>query len=211
MVVIGYIVGGAAGDSNSTCGVLILRVGTRFIVFAGDASLAQWQEVYKRITVPVNADALAVSHHAGIIWPTSWDAKQIETALGVLYTKIVQPRNAVISAGTRPGMKHPREDVVAALRKAGASVMCTQMTARCTSGLESSRTLQRSLPVLAPGRSSPTPMKIGKKKASNHVACAGSVAVELLPSGLTIHQLAPHQVFVARIPNRVGQLPLCRR
>jgi beta-lactamase superfamily II metal-dependent hydrolase len=34
--------GAASGDSNATCGVLLLRVGTKHVVFAGDAVLEQW-------------------------------------------------------------------------------------------------------------------------------------------------------------------------
>jgi len=201
--------GGAAGDSNSTCGVLVLRVGARFIVFAGDATLAQWQEVHKRTRTPISAEALAVPHHAGIMWPDHWTQAQIETALDVLYTRLVRPRVAIVSVGTRPGESHPRADVVAALRRAGADVMCTQMTRRCTSRLETVRRLQRSLPLLAPGRSSRTRLLLDG--VSNHVACAGSVLVDLRASGATIHQLAPHRAFIGTIPNRGGRLPLCRR
>lgn len=202
--------GGATGDSNSTCGVLVLRVGSRYVVFAGDASLAQWQEVGRRMAVPIQSEALAVSHHAGMMWPPHWRAPQISAALDNLYSKIVRPQIAIISAGTRPGTKHPREDVVAALRRAGADIMCTQMTGRCTSDLESARVLQRSLPVLAKGRSSREKLQTGKMRHSNHVACAGSVVVELRASGAIVHQLAPHRAFVGRIPTRLGQTPLCR-
>lgn len=200
----------AAGDSNATCGVLVLRVGQRYVVFAGDATLAQWQEVVKRIQAPIRADVIAVPHHAGIIWPQHWTTANVQTALDNLYSRIVQPQIAVISAGTRPGSNHPREDVVAALRRAKASVMCTQMTERCTSDLERVRQLQQSLPVVAPGRSSPTPMSNSGGKV-NHVACAGSVIVELRTTGATVRQLAPHQAFVATIPNQPKRVPICRR
>ncbi len=45
--------GVAAGDSNATCGVMVLRVGGRNIVFAGDAILAQWEQVRKRVPTPI--------------------------------------------------------------------------------------------------------------------------------------------------------------
>ncbi len=202
--------GVAAGDPNATCGVLLFRVGGRFIVFAGDATLAQWQRVPGRVPVPIRADVLVVPHHAGIMWPDRWTGAQIDTALDNLYSRLVQPQVAVISAGTRSGKKHPREDVVAALRRARATVVCTQMTQRCTSNLETVRKLQKSLPIVAPGRSSAAPLSTESGKP-NHVACAGSVLVELLPAGATIHQLAPHQAFVRTIPNRTGEAPLCRR
>ena len=202
--------GVAAGDSNATCGIIVLRVGQQFIVFAGDATLAQWQQVPKRVAVPILAEVLAIPHHAGIMWPNNWSDPQIRTALDNLYTKIVRPRIAIISASTAPGEKHPREEVVAAIRRANASIICTQITQRCTSDLEAARTLQTSLPTLAPGRSSPTPQRTRGSRPSN-VACAGSIFVELLASGATLHQLAPHQTFVNRLPNLPGQLPLCRR
>lgn len=202
--------GVAVGDSNATCGVLLFRVGQRLIVFAGDATLAQWAEVPSRVTAPIAAEVLAVPHHAGIMWPNHWTPAQIGIALDNLYSKIVKPGIAVISAATRPGQKHPREDVIAALRRARATVMCTQITQRCTSDLEASRTLQRSLPVVAPGRSSPLPLTTAAGNPA-HVACAGSVLVELLSTGATIHQLGPHQAFVNKLPQHPGQLPLCRR
>lgn len=199
----------AGGDSNATCGILVLRVGGRFIVFAGDATLAQWEHVHKRFPVPVHAEVLAVPHHAGVMWPSHWDEDQVRRALDTLYTKVVRPRVGVISAGTRPGKKHPRKDVVAALRRANAAVMCTQMTARCTSDPERARKAQLSLPVWAPGRSSRVAVRTASGK-SNHVACAGSVVVELRATGATIHQLPQHQMFVNNLPNRSGRQPLCR-
>ena len=203
--------GVASGNSNSTCGVLVLRVGTQRVVFAGDATLAQWEKVQGRISVPINAGVLAVPHHAGCLWPGRWTPTQTAAALDRLYSDLVKPGAAIISAGTRPGRHHPREDVVAALRRANSRILCTQMTARCTSDLEAARDLQqRSLPVLAPGRSSPTALAT-KAKQPNHVACAGSVLVEVLASGTTIRQLALHQNFVSAIPNSAGILPLCCR
>jgi len=202
--------GVASGDSNATCGVLLFRVGQRFIVFAGDATLAQWEEVPGRVATPIAADVLAVPHHAGILWPSHWTPTQVGIALDNLYSKIVKPAIAVVSAATRPGQKHPRADVLAALNRAHATIMCTQMTHRCTSDLETARALQRSLPVVAPGRASPLPLTTAAGNPA-HVACAGSVVVELLATGATIHQLAPHQAFVNRLPHHPGQRPLCRR
>ncbi len=202
--------GVAVGDSNATSGVLILRVGARFLVFGGDAVLAQWQQVSKRTRVPIAAEVLAVPHHAGILWPDSWTESQIAIALDNLYSKIVQPEVAIISVATRPGTHHPREDVVAAIRRAKARVMCTQMTERCTNALEETRQLRRTtLPVIVPGRSSVTPQKNLAGKPS-HVACAGSILVEFLESGATINQLASHQKFVNNLHTDTGKLPLCR-
>lgn len=198
-----------SGDSNSTCGILLFRRGQSFIVFAGDAVLNQWHEVFKRRKAPIVAEVLSVPHHAGIIWPTHWDANKIQIALANLYTKIVKPKVSVISAGTRPGNKHPRADVVRALTKAHSKIMCTQLTHQCTEKLEESRTLQTTLPVLAPGRSSSTPIST-KSRKPNHVACTGTVVVELLPNGCNIHQLAPHQRIVDNLPRTQGKRPLCR-
>lgn len=200
----------AAGDTNATCGILILRSGARVIVFAGDATLAQWQEVPKRMNVPIAAEVVAVPHHAGIMWPDRWNASQIGTAMDNLYSKIVKPQMAVISASTSPGVKHPREDVVAALRRAKAQIMCTQITKRCTSDLEAARILQKVVPVEAPGRASSLPLRTKAGKPT-HVACGGSVVVELRSSGVTIHQLTQHQAFVNTLQNPAGVLPLCRR
>jgi competence protein ComEC len=196
-------------DSNATCGILVLRVGPRLIVFGGDAMLGQWQRLPKRVPTPLVAEVLAVPHHAGIIWPPHWSDANVQKALNLLYTKIVQPRVAIISAGTRPGDDHPRKNVIEALRAVKSDVMCTQMTARCTSDLETSRKMQASLPLVAPGRSS-RKLSLNKAKKSCHVACAGSVLVELKKTGATIHQMPSHQKFVNSIPNKIGDKPMCR-
>jgi beta-lactamase superfamily II metal-dependent hydrolase len=203
--------GVAAGDSNATCGVLVLRAGGRFVVFAGDAILSQWQQVSKRVAVPITADVLAVPHHAGIMWPDHWSDSQVATTLDNLYAKIVQPRVAVVSASTRPGTTHPREDVVAAVRRAGGDVMCTQITDRCTPDLENTRRMRTALPILAPGRASMGPLTTKHGGLPNEVACAGSVVVELLPSGVTIHQLSAHQALVGKLSVTAGARPICRR
>lgn len=201
--------GVAAGDPNATCGILVLRVGKRAVVFGGDALLSQWQSAKKRVGEVLEADVLAVPHHAGIIWPANLTPRQIEIALEVLYSQVVKPKVAIISTGTKPGVHHPRADVIRALKRAGAKVMCAQMTKRCTSNLEGSRTLQsQTVQRSALGRSSPLRL-VTSSGASNHVACAGSVLVEITATGLTVHQLSSHDAFVRIVPTSAKAGPMC--
>lgn len=202
--------GVASKKPNATSGILMLRRGTRAIVFAGDAELEQWQEVPNRIKTPIQADAFAVPHHAGIMWKHHWKVPQIEKALETLYSKIVQPRVAIISTSTHPGEKHPREEVIKALSNAKASIMCTQMTHRCSDDLEKARSLRQSLPIVVPGRSSSRPVKSGIPASPTNVACAGSVFVEMRDGGTTVHDITPHSAFVTK--NAIGKVtPLCKR
>jgi competence protein ComEC len=200
----------AAADSNATSGILVLRVGGRCIVFGGDAVLSQWQDARRRLGQPIYADVVAIPHHAGVCWPTYFTPAQIESALDVLYSDVVRPKVAVISTGTRPGKHHPREDVVKALRRASSKILCTQMTHRCTSDLEAARALQQgSVVKSAGGRSSPLAV-LTNSGHSNHVACAGSVFVDLAASGATVHQIVTHDAFLPLIPVSKKNRPLCQ-
>lgn len=203
------LTGVAANDPNASCGILVLWVGDRAVVFGGDALLSQWQSARERVGDVIQAEALSVPHHAGVIWPSNLTAQQVDRALDVLYSQVVQPKVAIISTGTRPGNDHPRSDVIRALRRAGAKVLCTQMTRRCTSDLERTRLLQlQTVARSAPGRSSPV-RSAKSSGASNHVACAGSVFLELATTGSTVHQLASHDTFLASVPCSAKRSPMC--
>jgi hypothetical protein len=89
--------------------------------------------------------------------------------------------------------------------------MCTQITDRCTPDLENTRRMRTALPILAPGRASTVPLTTKHGRLPNEVACAGSVVVELLPSGATIHQLSAHQALVGKLSMTAGARPICRR
>lgn len=201
--------GVSSAKPNLTCGILVLRVGSRAVVFGGDAELKHWESAYRRVGGTISAEVMSVPHHAGVIWPGALTPAQIDAVLDKLYTTIVKPKLAIISAGTKPGKHHPNEAVIRAITRNGIKVMCTQMTSRCTSDLEHSRELQRTtVPRVAPGKSRDLP--ILRKGKSNHVACAGSVLVEVTATGSVVAQLAPHDTLVKSIRIAGTRKPMCK-
>ena len=73
----------------------------------------------------------------------------------------------VFSVGTTNGHKHPRPDVIAAMRDSGAHVMCTQITSQCCTDLESVRPAVIG-PLIVPGRSSSKPKYAERKMKCLH-------------------------------------------
>lgn len=195
-----------AGDSNAASGVLVLQAGDRRVVFPGDSSLDQWRAIRERRGEVLPCDVIATPHHGGMIWPNGWDDARVRAALGWLYTEAVRPRHAVFSVGTSNDEGHPRAEVIEALRAAGATVVCTQITRRCASQLEGLR--PSLLPLLLPGRSSATKTTTNSGN-SRDVGCAGTVVIDLSPSGCTIRRQAQHQTAVRQLAATRRGTPLC--
>lgn len=197
----------AAGDANAASGVLVLKAGGKAIVFPGDAHYRQWEAIRAMRGAPLACDVLAVPHHGGIIWDTDWTAADIDAGLDDLYQRLVTPRYAVVSAGTSNGYDHPKLAVVRALRRAGATVLCTQMTARCHPDLEARRAAAV-LPLLptVPGASRPD-ADLMDDGTSRNVACAGTVVVDISAARVEVHRVRAHQAGV----DALGPAPpLCR-
>jgi competence protein ComEC len=195
-------------DANAASGVLLLRTDEKSIVFPGDSHYSQWEAIRTQRKKVLECDVLAVPHHAGIIWDRKWNDGEIANGLDKLYQDFVKPKFAVVSVGTSNTYDHPMEAVVRALRRAGATVLCTQMTARCNPNLE----VRRASPVRPllsdlPGASLPI-LDQTDSKDSRNVACAGTVVVDIGPKRLAIHRLQDHQSGVDQL---LRPLPLCRQ
>lgn len=197
----------AAAAADATSGIMVLEVGRRRVVFAGDSTLDQWRAYRGRRTGPLTCDVFAVPHHAGVMWPAGLAAADIGRELDWLYTEAVRADLAVVSVGTRNQYRHPRPEVIAAVRRHGATVACTQIGRQCCGRLEQVRS--DNLPLGLPGRAKDQPDQPHGK--SRNVACAGTVFVEIGPDSLRVPGLNRHQAFVERVRSTHGGDPLCRR
>jgi competence protein ComEC len=198
-----------SGDANAASGVLVLQTEEKAIVFPGDSHYRQWEVIHNNLgRRPLECDIIAVPHHAGITWDEKWDDSEVTAGLETLYNRFVKPKYAVVSVGTSNPYDHPRDAVILALRKAGATILCTQMTARCNPNLE----VRRSSPVRpllgdVPGASLPVLDQTDSNESRN-VACAGTVVADVSARRITIHRLQEHQDGVDLLKR---PLPLCRK
>jgi competence protein ComEC len=200
-------------DANATSGIVLLRVGARKVVFAGDSTISQWRQVRAAAGRPVHCDALATSHHGGTIWrprsPGEADsayAARVAADLDWLYSDAVRPDYAVISVGSRNQHRHPDPKVMQALLRAGVLPVCTQITPGCANDLESLRPgVLIPLHPPVPGRSSPSRQITTKAQRSKNVACAGTIVADITEDHFEIRRLAEHQAAVDHLPH-----PLCR-
>ncbi|MCE9566470.1 MAG: MBL fold metallo-hydrolase [Planctomycetes bacterium] len=195
-----------ASDSNAASGVLVLKVGDRRIVFPGDSSLDQWRVIRNCRGSVLTCDAIAVPHHAGMIWPSHWDDAKIRAELHWLYTEAVSPKHAIVSVGTSNTEGHPRGEVTDELRKLGAVVVCTQLTKQCCKRPESQRPAL--IPLIIPGRSRAvkTSTRSGNSK---DIGCAGTVVVDITPDAFAIRRLTQHRSAVGAMGRKAGCSPLC--
>lgn len=115
---------------------------------------------------------------------------------------------AVISAATS-SKHHPRLEVVQALTRNSATVMCSQISSRCTKNLEDAR--RNAIPMLHVSQSSTVPKfksLPAKKPKSVKVPCAGTVRVELVDGLLNIDSAIEHRQFVQSLPSS-PTCPMC--
>jgi competence protein ComEC len=194
-----------ANKPNATSAVLILDYGSKRIVYGADSQLAEWRDIYERYGT-IRCDVLSVPHHGGHI---DIDDSKIEW----LYNEAINADVAVISAATT-SKSHPRSEVVRSLKVSGAHVMCSQISNRCTSDLESARSNGMSLlhsSASSPSRTVQTKKSAGGKvkERSIKVPCAGTVRVALDGQILKVDSLAEHQAFVNELPTK-PVCPMCR-
>ncbi len=171
---------------NKTSAILRLSCSGRRIVFSGDATIEAWEYLAARMPEekPLPCDIMAIPHHGGKI---SEDAAQEHIHQTRLYTELVKPQYGVISVGTSNQHGHPRKETLAALAKAGVTVLCTQMTGICCGDLEAFRLVRRTL--ADPSRSMKEASRTKPSRRSKDVACFGSVVAEVSDTRVQISNL----------------------
>jgi len=197
----------AAGGPNQTSGVLRLRCNGRRIVFSGDATIEAWEYLAAHMPEdkPLLCDIITVPHHGGKI---STNPGGEEALQGRLYKDLIKPEFAVISVGTNNQHGHPKAETVNALVKAGATVLCTEMTERCCDDLEATRSMRG--PLASPSRSTRETSKTQSGR-SKDVACFGSVVAEISTTHLQISGLSRYQRDMRNCTATSGFAPVCRR
>ena len=210
--------GQASGNQNYTCGVLLLRCGSKRILFPGDAEIATWRAINKtRENRPVECDVMAIPHHGGQIVryrKKNETYEELHRAIAAdldwLYTQAIKSATAIISVGTSNTYpdQHPLPPQIDAVRKSGARVICTQITNRCSDDLERLRPGVLD-PMTTPCQSRPaTP--ITSSDQSKDVACAGTVVVQIGPNELRIERQDDHQTGIDAKLISSADHPLCR-
>lgn len=201
-------------DPNATSAVLILKRGNRQIIFAGDSTIAEWRRVMAERKRPFHCDILTVPHHAGRIWdgggnrnPSPSQQAHIRSELDWFYSAAVRATLGVVSVGTSNSDRHPRGEVMEALRRASIIPVCTQITSQCAEDLEAQR--RRALPLIQPSRSLAR-RELNVKGRSKNVPCMGTLLVELCGEDLIVRRYADHQRLITRMIDQHGCRPLCR-
>jgi hypothetical protein len=163
-------------------------------LFGGDLDYQGW-EYLAGIGRDLTCEVFLAPHHGGPQRPTrGFGPPELVGA--------TRPRIALISVGTANAYSLPHEDLIRALRGAGATVLCTQITQQCLpaalppASVPNQAVLPRlpSAPCLAPGGT----------------ACAGSLVVTFPAAGPHLDRLPTHQAEVDRL-TASGHVPLCRR
>jgi beta-lactamase superfamily II metal-dependent hydrolase len=189
-----------ANDPNASSAIISCDVGNYRVAFAADSVMEQWKQIRKDFGAPLPCDVFAVPHHGGSMGDDD------PRSLDWLYTDAVRAKVAVVSVATLNQHKHPNSEVISALGRNGAIVACTQITKQCCEDLESVRPgVQRPLHRV---RNSVITRDVNSKGLSRRVACAGTIVVEITPSGINIPHLDRHQSGVDALARRA--CPMCR-
>ncbi len=194
-----------ANNQNATSAVLILDYQStqerNRIVFGADSQLQEWKDIHGRYGT-IACDVLSVPHHGGHVGGTFEDTEW-------LYATAINTKVAVISAATT-SEHHPRMEVVQALTGSGATVMCSQISKKCTKNLEAAR--ENAIPMLHSSQSSiVSKFKTlpNRKPKSIKVPCAGTVRVELGTNSLIVDSALVHRQFVQSLATS-PICPMCR-
>jgi beta-lactamase superfamily II metal-dependent hydrolase len=190
------------GGRNKTSAVLALQCGKRRIVFGGDLQYEGWHQLRTALNAAVRCDVLAAPHHGGLLS----DSDQSGCHSWV-YREAVKCKTGIVSVGSNNRWRHPLATHVRASRESGANVLCTQITPRCCDALERLRP-GVVVPTL-PGASSPSERFAYGSGRSRHVACAGSILVEIGPESVRIDRLEEHRAAVERLAATQDGHPLC--
>ena len=191
------------GGGNKTSAVLALQCGKRRIVFGGDLQHDGWRQLRAALKAAVPCDVLAAPHHGGALS----DADQVNRHSWI-YGEAVRCKTAIVSAGSNNQWQHPLAAHIAAIRNSGAAVLCTQITPHCCDDLE--RLRPGVVTPTLPGASSSHESYASTSGRSRHVACAGSILVEIGPESVLIDRLEEHRAAVDRLTVANDGHPLCR-
>ena len=189
-------------EPNETSGVLVLQCGTRRVVFAGDVEYEQWRALSGDGKYPIVCDVLAAPHHGGGL-----SARDQARRHEWVYQRALRCKYGVVSVGSVNQPGHPKRVHIESLRKSGAVVLCTQITEQCCDDLE--RLRPGVIPPRVPGRSKPNKDVSGSGR-SRHVACAGTVLVEIGPELVNVKRVTDHQRAVDDLQTTDTGHPLCR-
>lgn len=211
--------GQVTGNQNYTCGVLLLTCGSKRVLFPGDAEIDAWRSIHNaRKSRPVACDVMAIPHHGGQIVRYRKKGESYEelhsaiaSDLQWLYTNAIKSRLAIVSVGTSNSYpdQHPLPPHIDAVRTSGCSVMCTQITSRCSDNLER----------LRPGVLDPAslPCQSQRTKAtttggqSKDLACAGTVLVQVGPEDICVVNQYDHSAAIDSKLTSPADHALCRR
>lgn len=212
----GSIVANSNNNVNAASAIIELRHLEDRVIFTGDSEYAQWDSLIEHrkangIDEPIHCVAMSMPHHGGLMDGSADD-------LARFANQTTDAEVVVFSVGTANGHGHPRSEVITAMRGSGAHVICTQITHRCCSSLESVRpSVAGSLTI--PCRSSSKPdyndrykqkgAKRIRARRSRNVACAGSIEARLTDDGIEVLGLEKHSQGVDRLVAD-GHEPLCR-
>ena len=202
-------------DANASSAIVHLRHKDDALLFTGDSEYAQWKTLNEiNNQNKLRCKGMSMPHHGGLM-----DGDQSD--LEWFCNEVVETEVVVFSVGTINGYKHPRPEVISAMRKAGATVVCTQMTDKCCTDLESVRPGAIGS-LIHPCRSSTKtdlvrPRKKKNKAAkkssavprSRNVACAGTISALITDDGIEFEKLDSHQTGVDKLKAN-GCSPLCR-
>lgn len=196
----------ASGSQNATSGIALLSFGARKLLFPGDATVEEWRSLFARLQAPVECEVVSVPHHGGSISRTSKAGGAVGDFTW-LYEVAVTCRYAVVSVGTSNQHGHPDEEHIHAIRRSGATVLCTQLTSKCCDDPEQCR----------PGVIRPTPPSSSRPNEdltsggnSRNVACFGTVIVEVGEHGVSVRRIDEHQRAVDNLSGLSTGHPVCR-
>jgi hypothetical protein len=202
------------GVPNATSGVLALLCGTRKIVYSGDSTLRDWRLIRRRLGACVPCEVATVPHHGGNLVGRRHKQEtfeqytaRVESELQWLYENALCCKHAIVSVGTSNQYGHPYPATVAALRRAGVCVLCTQITRQCHDDLESLR--PGVVHPSSPSRSTAYG-DLTDRGNSRNVACTGTVLCTVGSNHIRIEHLATHQQAVDRLAGLPDGHPLCR-
>ena len=100
-------------DANLASTVLVARIGSRRILFTGDAEGPEEEWLLAHFAEALHADVLKVGHHGS------------STSTTAAFLAAVHPRVALVSVGARNAYGHPGLDVMEALRAANVITLRT--------------------------------------------------------------------------------------